>query len=240
MNADILIVDDQVEITVLLAQVLSHEGYSVRMAHSADEALALIKEQTPNLLILDVMLPEMDGLTLCRKLRTEYKFNRPILFLSALGKTDNIVKGLAAGGDDYISKPFEVKELVARVRAQLRRRKNEVKADLVLRIGEMEIDGKAYEVRTARTTARLTATEYRLIRYMAERPNQVVPYGDLLQAIWSYPKDSGDPDLVRTHIRNIRAKIEHDPDARDYLHTVHGVGYMFRLAPGEVLRVTKP
>ncbi len=241
MSADILVVDDQYEVTTLVAQILRHEGYMVRTASSGREALEMIFQRAPKLLILDIMMPDMDGWTLCRRLRDEYKYqNLPILFLSALSKTDHIVKGLNVGADDYISKPFEAKELIARVRAQLRRvRADNLGHGTVLRMGDLILDGKAYELRTSSTTARLTATEYRLVRYMADRPNQVITYGDLLQAVWSYPPDSGDPDLVRTHMRNVRAKIEGDPEARRYLQTVHGVGYMFKTPGSEAVRPMK-
>jgi DNA-binding response OmpR family regulator len=240
MSADILVVDDQQEITTLIAQILRHEGYSVRTADSGESALEMILQRAPKLLILDVMMSDMDGWTLCRQLREEYKYqNLPILFLSALAKTDHVVKGLNIGADDYMTKPFEPKELIARVRAQMRR----VRADTngigaILRIGDMVLDGKAYELRTSNILARLTATEYRLIRYMADRPNEMVTYSDLLQAVWSYPPDSGDPDLVRTHMRNLRAKMDGDPDVKKYLQTVHGIGYMFKTPGSEA--VAKP
>ena len=239
MSTDILVVDDQPEVTILVSQILRHEGYIVRTAESGVEALELIFQRVPKLLILDIMMPDMDGWTLCRRLRDEFKYqNLPILFLSALGKTDHVVKGLNVGADDYISKPFEPKELVARVRSQLRRVRVDVGTGngTVLRMGDMVLDGKAYELRTSHILARLTATEYRLVRYMADRPNQVITYGDLLQAVWSYPPNSGDPDLVRTHVRNIRAKIEGDPDAKRYVQTVHGIGYMFKTPGTEAVK----
>jgi two-component system response regulator RpaA len=229
MSADILVVDDQAEVTLLVAQVLRHEGYQVRTASTGKEALEMISQKAPKLLILDVMMPEMDGWTLCRRLREDFRYqNLPILILSSLNKTEQIVKGLNAGADDYICKPFEPKELAARVRAQLRRVRSEPGVTgMVLRIGDLVLDGKAYELRTSKVVARLTATEYRLVRYMIDRPNQVVTYSDLLQAVWSYPPNSGDADLVRTHMRNVRAKMDQDPNTKRYLQTVHGVGYMF-------------
>jgi DNA-binding response OmpR family regulator len=238
MNEDILIVDDQPEVITLLTFPLIHEGFSVRSATTPAEALEKIFEKTPNLLILDILMPQMDGLTFCRKLRDEYKYNNlPILFLSALGKTDHVVNGLNAGGDDYISKPFEVRELIARVKAQLRRVISPTGGgNAILKVGDLVLDGKSYEVRTPKLSAHLTATEYKLVRYMAERAEKVISYGELLQAIWSYPPDSGDPDLVRTHMRNIRAKLERDPDVKDYFHTVHGTGYMFRVSKKEKAR----
>jgi two-component system response regulator RpaA len=234
MNTDILVVDDQTEVTTLVAHLLRHEGYQVRTAASGKEALEMIFQKMPKLLILDVMMPEMDGWTLCRRLREDQKYQHlPILFLSSLNKTDHVVKGLNAGADDYICKPFEPKELAARVRAQLRRVPSDpAQGNLVLRIGDLVLDGKAYEIRTSKVIARLTATEYRLVRYMIDRSNQVVTYSDLLQGVWAYPSGSGDADLVRTHMRNIRAKMDEDPNTKRYLQTVHGVGYMF-CPPGD-------
>ncbi|MFN8374398.1 MAG: response regulator transcription factor [Anaerolineae bacterium] len=238
-SAEIIVADDQPEICTLVAQILRHDGYTVRTASCGREALEMVLERTPKLLILDIMMPDIDGLTLCRRLRDEYKYNNlPILFLTALAKTNQVVDGLNGGADDYMTKPFEAKELIARVRAQLRRSRSDVSmGSALLRMGDMVLDGKAYEVRTSNIVARLTATEYRLLRYMADRPNQVITYSDLLQAVWSYPPDSGDPDLVRTHVRNIRAKIESDPIAKRYLQTVHGIGYMFKVPGPDAVRI---
>jgi DNA-binding response OmpR family regulator len=168
----------------------------------------------------------MDGITICRQLRRDPRFAAlPILFLTAKGSTDDIVDGLDAGADDYVIKPFELAELRARIYALLRRSVRETTTGAVLQMNDLKLDSDTYQVYIKGNRIQLTSTEHRLLRYLMENPNRALSPGHLLQAVWEYPPNTGDPDLVRAHVRNLRAKIEKNTDRR-YIRTIHGVGYM--------------
>ena len=222
----ILAVDDDPEVLATVGRVLRNEAYEVTLASSGLQALTILEQETPDLLILDIMMPELDGITLCRQLRRDSRFiPLPILFLTAKGSTDDIVSGLDAGADDYVVKPFELAELRARIAALLRRGSREKKNDSVLQINDLRLDSDTYQVMIEDKPIQLTSTEHRLLRYLMEHPNQALSPAHLLQAVWEYPPNTGDPDLVRAHVRNLRAKIEKDV-RRKYIRTIHGVGYM--------------
>jgi len=221
-------VDDDLEVLETLGRVLEREKLEVKLASSGAQALELLHHKTPDLLILDIIMPGMDGISICRKLRADSRFVAlPILFLTAKGSTDDIVEGLDAGADDYVVKPFELAELRARVHALIRRgqRQAGTSNNAVLQIGDMELDSDTYQVAIKDMRIQLTSTEHRLLRYLMEHANQALSPSHLLQAVWEYPPDTGDPDLVRAHVRNLRAKVEKDPNRR-YIRTIHGVGYM--------------
>jgi DNA-binding response OmpR family regulator len=176
-------------------------------------------------MILDIIMPELDGITICRQLRQDTRFiSLPILFLTAKGGTEDIVAGLDAGADDYVVKPFELAELRARIAALLRRGSRD-KASAVLQLNDLKLDSDTYRVIVGDEMMQLTQTEHRLLRYLMEHPNQALSPSHLLQAVWEYPPNTGDPDLVRAHVRNLRAKIEQSGNRR-YIRTIHGVGYM--------------
>lgn len=222
----ILAVDDDAEVLATVGRVLRNEAYEVTLASSALLALSALEKQIPDLLILDIMMPEMDGITLCRQLRRDPRFvPLPILFLTAKGSTDDIVSGLDAGADDYVVKPFELAELRARIAALLRRGTREKKNDAILELNDLRLDSDTYQVYVEDMNVQLTSTEHRLLRYLMEHPNQALSPSHLLQAVWEYPPNTGDPDLVRAHVRNLRAKIEKGV-RRKYIRTIHGVGYM--------------
>lgn len=222
----ILAVDDDNEVLETVGRVLRHEAYEVSLATSAAQALTLLEKRTPDLLVLDIMMPEMDGVTLCRQLRRDSRFiPLPILFLTAKGSTDDIVGGLDAGADDYVVKPFELAELRARIAALLRRGVRDKKSDAILQLNDLRLDSDTYQVMIEDSSVQLTSTEHRLLRYLMEHPNQALSPSHLLQAVWEYPPNTGDPDLVRAHVRNLRAKIEKGA-RRKYIRTIHGVGYM--------------
>jgi DNA-binding response OmpR family regulator len=229
MNDDyILLIDDDEEVLGTLSRALKPQGYEVQQARSGAEGLRKIQDRIPDLLILDIMMPGMDGLEVCRMIRNDNEYNRlPILFLSARDSTDEVVEGLDMGGDDYIVKPFEITELNARVRALLRRTIRDAMGEqVVLQVGDLILDSTSHQLELSEKIIHLTSTEHRLLRYLMEHVNQALSPTHLLQVVWGYPPDAGDPDLVRAHIRNLRAKIE--PDSRDprYIRTVHSVGYM--------------
>jgi two-component system, OmpR family, response regulator RpaA len=222
--AYILAVDDEVDVLGTVTRVLNREGYEMGQALSGKEAQNKILQRRPDLLILDINMPVMDGLTLCRQLRADTRFvDLLILFLTAHNKTDDVVEGLDAGADDYLVKPFEAAELTARVRALLRRNQREAQSP-VLEVNGMRLDSDTYQVIVDDKAIQLTATEHRLLRYLMQHVNQAVSPYKLLEAVWDYPPRTGDPDLVRAHIGNLRAKLK-DTSTR-LIRTIHGVGYM--------------
>jgi len=165
----------------------------------------------------------------CRKIRADSQYNDlAILFLTARGQTDDVVAGLDAGGDDYVVKPFELAELTARVRALVRRgQRNAVVESPTIVIGGLTLDSNTHTMTVfERPPVQLTATEHRLLRYLMEHANQVLSPQHLLEAVWDYPPHTGDPDLVRAHVRNLRAKLESDRAESRFIRTIHGVGYM--------------
>lgn len=221
----IFAVDDESEVLETLGRVLRKDGYQVTLVNSGVQALPMLEAQIPDLLILDIVMPEMDGVTICRHLRRQTRFMvLPILFLTAKGGTDDIVAGLEAGADDYVVKPFELAELRARISALLRRGSRD-KTNSVLQLSDLKLNSDTYQVDLGEDHIQLTYTEHRLLRYMMEHPNQALSPSHLLQAVWEYPPNTGDPDLVRAHVRNLRAKIERGNNSK-YIRTIHGVGYM--------------
>ncbi|MFN7211090.1 MAG: response regulator transcription factor [Aggregatilineales bacterium] len=223
----ILTVDDEPDVLGTLARALRREGYEVGQAQSANEALQKILARRPDLLILDITMPGMDGLTLCKQLRADPRYvDLLILFLTAHVQTDDIIAGLDAGGDDYVTKPFELTELNARVRALLRRIQRVEGANAILELGKVRLDSSTHQVYVNGSAVQLTATEHRLLRYLMEHPNRALSPAHLLEAVWDYPPNTGDPDLVRAHIRNLRAKLRDESNANRFIRTIHGVGYM--------------
>lgn len=229
----ILVVDDDPDVLGTLTRALTREGFQVGCVSSGGEALELLKQRMPALIILDVMMPPgPSGLEVCERIRSNSDYNGvPILFLSARAQTDDVIAGLDAGGDDYVIKPFELNELKARVRALLRRIDKDPngRTGSRLQISGLELDSDTYRVYVFGETVQLTSTEHRLLRYIMEHPNQALAPAHLLEAVWGYPPNTGDPDLVRAHIRNLRAKIEVGENAHQFIKTIHGVGYMISL-----------
>lgn len=227
----IFVVDDSPQERALLIDMLSSEGaFEVDQARSGKEALDLLEAgRLPDLIILDIMMPVMNGLELCRRLRGDPRFaSLPILFLTARGRSEDVVEGLDAGGDDYVVKPFKPAELLARVRALLRRTHRDEDQSAILEVRDLKLDTDTYQVYRGEEPIQLTATEYRLLHYLMTHANQPLSPQHLLTAVWDYPSGTGDPDLVRVHVRNLRAKIELDASDPRYIFTVHGVGYVIR------------
>lgn len=220
------VVDDDPDVLETVGRVLRYEGYEVTLFNSGSAVLKALEKQSPHLVLLDIMMPEPDGITICRMLRQDSRFvSLPIIFLTAKGATDDVVTGLETGADDYVVKPFELSELRARVAAVLRRSVRDTRNDNVIQLGELKLDSDTYRVIINDQVIQLTSTEHRLLRYMMEHADQALSPGHLLQAVWEYPPHTGDPDLVRAHMRNLRAKVERSTGTK-YIRTIHGVGYM--------------
>jgi DNA-binding response OmpR family regulator len=218
----ILLVDDDARLREIVGMALEGEGYGVRTVPSAEEAVRLLEQQEPDVLILDVMLPGKDGFELCREIRTMSPV--PILMLTAKTDTVDVVVGLESGADDYVTKPFVTKELVARIRALLRRARGAEQSPRKLTVGDLEIVPDAATVTKRGRPVHLTKTEFKLLLALASRPNQVFTREVILQQVWEYDY-FGDSRLVDVHIRRLRAKIEDDPRDPLIVQTVRGLGY---------------
>jgi DNA-binding response OmpR family regulator len=218
----ILLVDDDARLREIVGMALEGEGYGVRTVPSAEEAVHVLEQHEPDLLILDVMLPGRDGFELCREIRTRSPV--PILMLTAKTDTVDVVVGLESGADDYVTKPFVTKELVARIRALLRRARGTDQSPRKLVVGDLEIVPDAATVTKRGQPVHLTKTEFKLLLALASRPNQVFTREVILQQVWEYDY-FGDSRLVDVHIRRLRAKIEDDPRDPLIVQTVRGLGY---------------
>ncbi|HLG68558.1 MAG TPA: response regulator transcription factor [Acidimicrobiales bacterium] len=221
--ATILVVDDEPYITDLLSAALRFEGFAVEVASTGADALRAARARRPDLVLLDVMLPDLPGIEVCRRLR-EAGDGVPVVFLTALDATADKVAGLQLG-DDYVTKPFSLDELVARIGAVLRR-SGPLEDAARLRFADLEMDVDAHEVRRHGVLVELTATEFNLLRYLLENARRVVSKSDILDHVWDYGF-SGDPNIVETYISYLRKKIdEFDPPL---IHTIRRVGYSLRL-----------
>jgi two-component system OmpR family response regulator len=223
--ARILVVDDEPYITDLLGAALRFEGFEVETAATGAEAMALAHGGHHDLMLLDVMLPDVTGTEVCRRLRDE-GYPTPVLFLTARDATEDKVAGLRVGGDDYVSKPFSLDELVARIQAILRRTARVNGGPWRLRLADLEMDDEAHEVSRQGVPVELTATEFNLLRYMLENARRVLSKSEILDHVWDYDF-GGDPNIVETYISYLRKKIDcFDPPL---IHTIRGVGYSLRL-----------
>ncbi len=222
-NQKILVVDDDIAIAQLVADALEDEGFSVTMLNDGEAAYNLIlREKDFSLIILDIMMPKMDGLELCVKIRDTV--NCPIIFVTAKNRTVDTLVGLEMGGDDYIYKPFVVEELVARVRAHIRRdsRSDEKKKSSVIKIGDIELNPSSYEVRRKGELVPLSTREFQLLEYLMTNSERVLTREQIFNAVWGI--NYGDIGTVAVNIKNLRGKL--DPN-NEYIKTVWGVGYKF-------------
>jgi DNA-binding response OmpR family regulator len=226
-QARILLVDDEQAVQTLLTYPLRKEGYEVVPALDGQEALDRFSEQRFDLVVLDIMLPKLDGIEVCRRLRTRSQV--PIIMLTAKGDELDKVAGLETGADDYITKPFSVREFRSRVKAALRRGNmgGRGQATEPIRAGELEIDFERRAVRARDEDAELTYVEFEILAALASAPGKVFTREQLLEHVWG-DSTYRDPRTVDVHVRHLREKLETDPKHPEYVHTVRGVGYRFR------------
>ncbi|HJR97260.1 MAG TPA: response regulator transcription factor [Actinomycetota bacterium] len=226
-SARVLVVDDESNITDLVTTALRYEGFEVASAHDGREALAAVESFRPDLMVLDVMLPDVDGFEVQRRLLDRGR-PTPVVFLTARDSTEDKVRGLTIGGDDYVTKPFSLDELVARIRSVLRRVQGATSAVDRLRFADLEVDEDAHEVRRGSRSIELTATEFSLLRFLLMNPRRVLSKAQILDHVWHYDF-GGDPAIVETYISYLRKKV--DAVEPHLIHTVRGVGYVLRLPP---------
>ena len=224
----ILVVDDEPQITRVLRTSLSAQGYDIRVANSGEMALEIMKDWQPSLIITDLSMPSIDGVQLCRTVRAVSQV--PIVVLSVRDKEQQKVEALDAGADDYVTKPFGMNELLARVRANLRRVPPEEEADPVIEVGDFRIDTAAHRVTVLHCEVRLTPKEFELLVYLARRPGKVVNHRTLLGAIWG-GQSTEQVEYLRVFVGQLRKKLEPDASSPRYIVTEPWVGYRFE--PGE-------
>lgn len=220
MALKILVVDDDPAISEMLSIVLESEGFSTVAVTDGAVAVETFQREQPDLVLLDLMLPGMNGIDICRAIRQESSV--PIVMLTAKTDTVDVVLGLESGADDYVNKPFKPKELVARIRARLRRKEDEPTE--LLEIGGLSIDVPGHEVKRGDEEIQLTPLEFDLLLELASKPGQVFTREELLQKVWGY-RNASDTRLVNVHVQRLRAKIEEDPENPQIVLTVRGVGY---------------
>jgi DNA-binding response OmpR family regulator len=223
----ILVVEDEPAVAMGLTYALAAAGYNVQLAETGEEALERVVADRPDLIILDLRLPDIDGVEVCRTLRTG-RFREPILMLTARDTTHDKVVGLEAGADDYLTKPYELEELLARVRALLRRVHRLSPPAATLRVGPFDLDLAQQRVTREDVELALTSTEFKLFFHLANSPGRVFSRDELIEAVWGYEEYFGDPRTVDVHIRHLRQKLERDPTQPEMILTVRGVGYRLR------------
>jgi DNA-binding response OmpR family regulator len=220
----VLVVEDEPTVAEVVARYLHQAGCDVRVAHDGWAGLGIAEEFAPDVIILDLMLPGLSGSEVCRRIRATD--TTPIIMLTARGSEEERIQGLQLGADDYVTKPFSPRELVARVQAVLRRAGGSLRPTQPLRFGELVLDPAARTARLGGTAVELTTREFDLLFHLASHPSQVFTRAQLLDAVWG-PGFEGDEGTVTVHIRRIRAKVEADASQPRHLRTVWGVGYSF-------------
>jgi len=223
-SATVLVVDDEPIVRDVVVRYLRREGYRTLEAGDGDRARELFEQDPPNLVVLDLMLPGMDGLALCRWIRSRSEL--PVIMLTARGEEADRIVGLELGADDYVTKPFSPRELAIRVRAVLRRAGAPALSEARLDFGELTIDASTREVHKGDKSLRLTAKEFDLLWFLASNPRQVFSRAQLMERVWGY-ESALDTGTVTVHMRRLREKLEDEPSHPRLLETVWGVGYRF-------------
>jgi two-component system OmpR family response regulator len=223
----VLVVDDEVNIAELVSMALRYEGWTVTMAHTGSKAVAAAKEMRPDAVVLDLMLPDFDGLEVLRRMRAAQP-DLPVVFLTARDAVEDRIAGLTAGGDDYVTKPFSLEELVARLRALMRRAgAQQAATSSLLVVGDLELDEDSHEVRRAGVDIALTATEFELLRFLMRNPKRVLSKAQILDRVWNYDF-GGQANVVELYISYLRKKI--DAGREPMIHTMRGAGYVLKPA----------
>jgi two-component system OmpR family response regulator len=221
----VLAVDDESSLTELLSMAMRYEGWQVTTAGSGTEAVKAAREQRPDAIVLDMMLPDFDGLEVMRRIRTEDP-DVPVIFLTAKDAVADRIGGLTAGGDDYVTKPFSLEEVIARLRALLRRTGAALtRSDSTLVVGDLLLDEDSHEVSRGGVPVNLTATEFELLRYLMRNPRRVLSKAQILDRVWNYDF-GGQANVVELYISYLRKKI--DADRAPMIHTMRGAGYVLR------------
>ena len=232
--ATILVIDDDELVSRTLQRTLKVYGHQVMVANSGTEGLQLARRHPPELFILDIMMPGVDGYQVCRQIRGDPTLsNLPVLFLTAKVKDEDKIEGFRAGADDYLSKPFNMEELQLRVKAILRRTqpiKETAAPPTEVIVGDVTLDCRSFKVTTPDRVTLLTNVQFDLLYHLMSNAEQVYNSQQLLQDVWDYPRDTGSPELVRAHIKNLREKIETIPSHPVYIRTIQGHGYTFSAA----------
>ena len=226
----VLVIDDEESIIDLIKLGLKYEGFEVEAASEGEEGISAAQRTNPLFIILDWMLPDMDGLEVCRRLRTNPATQDiPILLLTAKGAVDNRVEGLNTGADDYLSKPFSFDELVARMRAILRRLNYGATAEKshILQVGDLQLNTATHEVTRAGRLVDLTVTEYNLLQLLMSHPGQALDRQTILNQVWGYDF-LGETNIIEVYIRYLREKIEDSPSSPRFIQTIRGVGYIMK------------
>jgi len=225
----ILIVEDDRDVAETVDRALRLAGYETMVAYRGADALTMIRQHKPDLAVLDIVMPGMSGIDVCRHMRGMPGFaDIPVLFLTGRGAIADKIEGFEAGADDYLTKPFDLRELELRIRALLRRAhpaEMGLTSD-ILRVGDLELDCRSFQIKTPHTVVLLTPVEFELMNFLMRHPDSVFSADKLLQEVWGYPPGTGMPDLVRVHVKNIRDKIEPNPRQPIYLRNVLRRGYM--------------
>jgi two-component system alkaline phosphatase synthesis response regulator PhoP len=224
VSMKIMIADDDRDMVDMLSYWLKGNGHDVVPVFDGEQAIKRWRETTPDLVILDIQMPKLDGFEVCRKMRTET--NSMVLILTAHDHEDAEVRGLDLGADDYLRKPFGPRQLLARIKALMRRSKTIGIASSVVKGGPITLDAMRHEVVRNGITIRLTPTESRLLHLLMSHTGEVLTTDTITERIWGY-EEAGDSGLVKTHIRHLRQKVEPDPNAPQFVQTVHGAGYTF-------------
>jgi two-component system OmpR family response regulator len=223
----VLVVDDEPNIVDVISMALRHEGFAVEAAGTGRQALDAVTSFRPHLMVLDIMLPDMEGFDVARRLSAD-RAGVPIIFLTARDSGDDKVRGLTMGGDDYVTKPFSLEELIARIRSILRRTGLSERESSRLTFADLELDDDTREVWRGDRLIELTATEYRLLRYLMLNARRVLTRAQILDHVWNYDF-GGDARVLETYISYLRKKVDADSDGAALIHTVRGVGYSLRL-----------
>jgi DNA-binding response OmpR family regulator len=232
MQQTLLVVDDDDLVAQAVQRALKKFGFQVLVANNGRDGIQVARRYTPDLIVLDVIMPGLNGYQVCREMRSDPLLqDTPILFLTAKSEDDDKIEGLMAGADDYLTKPFNMEELHLRVRAILRRalpaEEQFIENPNEVQVGDVVLDCRTFQVTTDKGTALLTNVQFDLLYHLMINAGQIFTTQQLLQDVWNYPPNTGSPELVRAHVRNLREKIESVPSKPRYVRTIQGHGYTF-------------